>query len=219
MLPPALAPVQVVIVPISKNDDERARVVAEAERVFAVLRDQGIAVKLDDREGIMPGAKYYEWEARGVPLRIEIGPKDLEKESLCLVRRFVLEQEGEDEKALRKRRKTFLPRAEALESIRTILDTMQTELLERARQARARRTRVIDDLETYQQFFARDGGGFAWVHWAGDHAQEEEMAKRYETTIRCLPYPDQLPPEARGEGVCILTGQPSKQRVLMARAY
>jgi prolyl-tRNA synthetase len=219
VLPPKLAPIHVVVIPIFKNDADKTRVLEEAAKVAAELKAQGLAVKLDDRDGIMPGAKYYEWEAKGVPIRIEIGPKDLEKGSLCIVRRFLLEKEGETEQDLRKRRKTFLPRAEALASIKPTLDSMQHELLERARVFRAKRTRVINTLEEFEQFFAKDGNGFAWVHWAGDHAKEDEMAKRFETSVRCVPFADQIPDEAKGTGKCILTGAPSAQRVVMARAY
>jgi prolyl-tRNA synthetase len=220
VLPPKLAPIHVVVIPIFKNDAEKAKVLEEAGKVVAELKSQGLAVKLDDRDGIMPGAKYYEWEAKGVPIRIEIGPKDLEKGSLCLVRRFVLEKEGETEQDLRKRRKTFLPRSEALASIKPTLDTMQRELFERARAFRAKRSRVINTMEEFEKFFARDApGGFAWVHWAGSHEQEDEMAKRFETTIRCIPFADQLPDDAHDAGKCILTGGASAQRVLAARAY
>ena len=219
VLPPKLAPIHVVVIPIFKTDAEKTLVTEEAVKVVAELKAQGLAVKLDDRDGIMPGAKYYEWEAKGVPIRIEIGPKDLEKGSLCLVRRFVLEKEGETEQELRKRRKTFVPRAEAIASIKPTLDTMQHELFERARAYRIKRSRVINTLEEFETYFTKEAGGFAWVHWAGDHAQEDEMSKRFETTIRCIPFPDQLPEEAKGEGKCILTGNPSSQRVLMARAY
>ena len=219
VLPPKLAPIHVVVIPIFKNDAEKALVLDEAGKVVAELKSQGLAVKLDDRDGIMPGAKYYEWEAKGVPIRIEIGPKDLEKGSLCLVRRFVLEKEGETEQELRKRRKTFVPRAEAIASIKPTLDAMQRELFERARAFRTRRTRIINTLEEFENFFTKEDGGFAWVHWAGDHDQEDEMSKRFETSIRCIPFPDQIPDEAKGEGKCLLTGQPSSQRVLMARAY
>ena len=218
ILPPKLAPIHVVIVPIFKNDAEKIKVLEEAGKVAGELKAQGLVVKLDDREGIMPGAKYYEWEAKGVPVRIEIGPKDLEKGSLCLVRRFVLEKEGETEQDQRKRKKTFVPRAEALAGIKPLLDTMQRELLERAHLLRTKRSRVINSLAEFEQFF-KDGGGFAWVHWAGTDEQEEEMAKRFETTIRCIPLPNQIPAEAQGTGTCILTGQPSAQRVVMARAY
>jgi len=219
VLPPKLAPIHVVVVPIFKSDAEKSKVLEEAGKVAAELRSQGLTVKLDDREGIMPGAKYYEWEAKGVPLRIEIGPKDLEKGSLCLVRRFVLEKEGETEQDQRKRKKSFVPRAEALAGVKPLLDTMQRELLERARAFRAKRSRVINTLAEFEQYFASKDAGFAWVHWAGNHEQEDEMARRFETTVRCIPFPDQLPAEAQGTGTCILTGQPSQQRVAMARAY
>jgi prolyl-tRNA synthetase len=216
VLPPKLAPIHVVIVPIFKNDAEKAKVLEEAGKVFAELRAQGLTVKLDDRDGMMPGAKYYEWEAKGVPVRIEIGPKDLEKGSLCIVRRFVLPVEGQDERKLRKQ---FLPRAEAIAGIKPLLEMMQRELLERARQFRANRTAVINTLEEFEKYFASKDAGFAWVHWAGDHEQEDEMAKRFETTVRCIPFEDQIPEAAKGTGVCILTGKPSAQRVVMARAY
>jgi len=219
VLPPKLAPIQVIVIPIFKTPDEQARTVAEAKKVAAELKALGVAVRVDDRDGIMPGAKYYEWEGKGVPLRIEVGPKDLEKGSLCIARRFVAEIPGEAPADQRRRRKVFLPRAEAIASIAPTLAAMQKELLELARTRRTARTRVIDKLEDYEKFFKGEGGGFAWVHWAGTPAQEEEMTQRFETSIRCLPFEDQIPAEAKGEGVCILTGQPSKQRVLMSKSY
>jgi len=219
VLPPKLAPIHVVIVPIFKNDTEKTNVLAEAGKVAAELRAQGLTVKLDDRDGMMPGAKYYEWEAKGVPVRIEIGPKDLEKGSLCVVRRFVLEKEGETEQDQRKRKKSFQPRAEAIAGIKPLLDTLQNELLERARALRTKRSRVINTLAEFEAYFADKDAGFAWVHWAGNHDQEDEISKRFETTIRCIPFPDQIPAQAQGTGTCILTGAPSLQRVIMARAY
>ncbi len=219
ILPPKLAPIQVVIVPIYKTPEEQARTTAEAQAVAAELRAQGLAVKVDDREGLQPGAKYYEWERKGVPVRIEVGPKDLEKGSLCVVRRFVLEKEGESEQDLRKRKKRFLPRAEAIAGMPALMDVLQKELLERARAMREKKTRVIDTLADFEAFFKGEGGGFAWVHWAGTHENEDEMAKRYETSIRCIPFADQIPEAARGAGTCILTGKPSAQRVLMAKSY
>jgi len=187
--------------------------------VAAELRAKGLAVKVDDREGMQPGAKYYEWERKGVPVRIEIGPRDLEKGSLCVVRRFVLEKEGESEQDLRKRKKQFLPRAEALEGMPALMDLLQKELLERARAMREKRSRIIDTIEDFEAFFTGEGGGFAWVHWAGTHEDEDVMAKRFETSIRCIPFETQIPEAARGAGVCILTGKPSAQRVLMAKSY
>ena len=219
IVPPKLAPIHVVIIPIYKSDEERAAVLAAGEEVAREIRAKGYTVRHDDRDSLKPGAKYYEWELKGVPLRIEIGPKDLEKGSLCLVRRYVLEEEGEDPRALRKRRKSFVPRDEAIASIPEIFTEMQAQLLERARRSAARRTRAIDDLETFERFFKEEGGGFAWVHWAGSREQEDEMATRFETSIRCIPFPDQIPEAYRGEGRCILTGEPSAHRVVMAKAY
>jgi prolyl-tRNA synthetase len=219
ILPPKLAPIHVAIVPIYKNDDEKVKTTAEGAKLRDELKAAGLAVALDEREGLSPGAKYFDWELKGVPVRVEIGPKDLEKNSVCLVRRFVMEKEGESEQDQRKRKKSFVPRAEAVANVRTVLDEMQVQLLERARAMREKRTKVVDTIDEFEAFFKGDGGGFAWVHWAGGAEQEDEMAKRFETSIRCIPFEDQLPEAARGEGRCILTGQPSRHRVVMAKAY
>ncbi|PKM96952.1 MAG: proline--tRNA ligase [Elusimicrobia bacterium HGW-Elusimicrobia-3] len=218
VLPPKLAPVQVVVIPIYKSDEEHVKTMEEASRVAAELKALGVAVRVDDRD-MQPGAKYYEWEGKGVPLRIEVGPKDLEKGSLCIARRFVNEIPGEAPDAQRRRRKAFLPRAEAIASIVPTLAAMQAELLERARKTRDARTRVIDNIADFEKFFKGEGGGFAWVHWAGSPEQEDEMAKRFETSIRNIPFEDQIPAAAKGAGVCILTGKPSAQRVLMSKSY
>jgi prolyl-tRNA synthetase len=219
VLPPKLASRHVVIVPIFKTDEEKARVFKEADAVEAELKAQGLGVIVDKREGLAPGAKYYDWESKGVPLRIEIGPKDLDNGSLCLARRFVIEIPGEDEKAQRARKKAFLPRAEALARVRPLLDEMQRELFQRALNHRAKRTRVIDTLEEYEKFFQQDGGGFAWVHWAGSAVDEDAMAKKFQTSIRNVPLDGQAPAGAEGPGKCIFTGQPSARRVLMAESY
>ncbi len=217
--PPKLAPVQVVIVPIFRSDEERALVLSEAQTVRKELLARGVSVKVDDRENMNPGAKYYEWELKGIPIRVEIGPKDIEKQSLCVVRRFVLGAPGDDEAALRKKKKQFFPRQEALEKIPALLAQMQSDLLEGARQLRKQKSRVIDSIPDFEEFMKSDGAGFAWVHWAGEAADEEEMARRYETSIRCIPLDNQIPDDARGTGKCILTGKPSAQRVVMAKAY
>ena len=220
ILPPKLAGTHAVIVPIFKSDEEKSRVFAEADTVAAELKAQGLSIHIDRREGLAPGAKYYEWEMKGVPLRIEIGPKDLDNGSLCIAKRFVKEVPGEDEKALRSRKKSFLPRAEAIARIKPILGEMQKELYERALAFRATRSRAIDTLDEYDAFFKKDGGGFAWVHWAGSAEDEEAMAKKYQTSIRNIPLEGQAPvgiPE--GEGKCIWTGKPSTRRVIMAGGY
>ncbi len=154
-----------------------------------------------------------------MPVRIEIGPRDLEMGSLCVVRRFVIEQDGETEQEQRKRKKQFIARAEAIAGMPGLMDTLQKDLLERARIMREKKTRILDTIEDFEAFFKGEGGGFAWVHWAGTHEDEDTMAKRFETSIRCLPFEDQIPEAGRGPGTCILTGKPSAQRVLMAKAY
>jgi len=219
IIPPKLASTHIVIVPIYKTDEEKARVYVEAGKVEAELKAKGLGVIVDRREGLAPGAKYYEWESKGVPLRIEIGPKDLDNGSLCVARRFVIEQPGEDEKALRSRKKAFLPRAEALAKIESILAEMQSQLFERALANRTRRTRVINSIAEFEKFFNQEGGGFAWIHWAGSAEEEDAMAKKYQTSIRNIPLDGQAPPGAEGPGVCILTGNPSGKRVVMAQSY
>ena len=96
---------------------------------------------------------------------------------------------------------------------------MQGELLDRARAQHQARTRVIDSLSDFERFFKEEGGGFAWVHFAGEAKDEEELGRRFETSIRCIPFADQIPEAARGAGTCILTGKPSAHRVVMAKAY
>jgi prolyl-tRNA synthetase len=221
VLPPKLASTHVVIVPIFKTDEEKARTFAEADKVEAELKALGLGVKVDKREGLAPGAKYYEWECKGVPLRVEIGPKDLDQGQLCVARRFVLEQPGEDEKALRSRKKSFLPRAEALANIPKILAEMQEQLFVRAKAFRDGRSRVIDSVADFEKFFNEDGGGFAWVHWGGTPEEEDELAKKYQTSIRNIPLPGQGPAgaDADAPGTCPFTGKPSQRRVVMSQSY
>lgn len=218
VLPPKLAPLPVVVVPIFRGEEERARVFAECARVVEALKEQGLAVHWDRREGLTPGAKFYEWEMKGVPLRVEVGPRDVDEGFLVIVRRVVPEAPGDDETALRMKKKQILPRSEALAKIRSILDEIQRHLLERARERCRRHSRRIDTLEEFERFF-QQGGGFAWVHWAGTREDEEAMARRYQTTIRNIPFPGQDPTGAEDKGVCILTGKPSERRVVMSQAY
>ena len=218
VLPPRIASTHVVVVPISKTPEERAKVMPECAKVVAELKAQGLGVHLDDREGLTPGAKYYEWEMKGVPLRIEVGPRDVDSGSLAVARRIVREIPGEDEKATRGRKKSFLPRAEALSKVRPILDEMQKDLFQRALDFRTKHSRVVDTLDDYEKYF-KEGGGFAWVHWAGGKEGEEEMARRFKTSIRNIPFEGQGPAGSEGEGKCILTGKPSTRRVVMSEAY
>jgi prolyl-tRNA synthetase len=208
VLPPALAPVEVVVVPIYRKDDERAKVLAECDAVRKALAPSR-RVHVDLREGQSPGWKFNYWELKGAPLRIEVGPKDLEKGQLCIARRFTAGGAPGEKSA-----KEFLPRATALERIPAILDGMQRDLLERAKTFRASRTRRIDDRDAFVRFFEEEGGGFALAHWCGDGACEKLMAEKQKTSIRNIPLD-----AAEEEGRCVHCGKPSRRRVVMAQAY
>ena len=177
IVPPRLAPVQVVIVPILKGDDPSA-VLEKVDEISARLKAAGVRVKIDARDNLSPGAKYYEWERKGVPFRLEIGPKDLEKGSVALARRVV--PEGE-------KRKSFLPEGQAVAEMPELLETFQFELRDAAKARREANTvrgvKTLDELED-----ALDGGaGFVFTGWNGDPAVEEVVKDRTKATIRCLP--------------------------------
>ena len=205
VLPPLLAPTQIVIVPIYRKDHEKVPVLEECDAVEATLKkEKDFRVVVDKREGQSPGFKFNEWELKGVPLRIEVGPKDLEKGQLCLARRF-----GADGKS-------FVPRQEALESIPGILESMQKDLYQRAFDFRVSRQREIDVMEDFVDFFTNQGGGFALCHWCGDGDCEKALADEHKTTIRVIPF------ESAGyieDGVCIRCGGPSHTRVVMGLSY
>jgi prolyl-tRNA synthetase len=208
ILPPALAPVQVVVVPIYRKEGERSKVLAECEAVSRRLTP-AFRVHVDAREGQSPGWKFNLWELKGAPLRIEVGPRDLEKGQLSLARRFDASLAANE-----KARKELLPREGAIEEIPQLLARMQGELFERAKALRASRSREINDLAAYRRFFSEEGGGFAHCHWCGDEACETALAEELKTTIRNLP----LDPPAES-GSCIRCGKPSGRRALMAMAY
>jgi prolyl-tRNA synthetase len=219
IVPPKLASLQAVIVPIYKSDDEKKRVEAHCEKVLALLRERGFAVHFDGRDGMTPGAKYFDWEVKGVPLRIEIGPRDVEADKVVVVRRFLLEQPGEDEKSLRQRKKQFFTTAEAVEKLGGILDEIQQQLFEKAMAFRKAHSRCINSIGEFEKYFKEEGGGFAWVHWAGTREEEEAIAKKYQTSIRNIPDSGQGPEGSDGPGTCIFTGRPAARRVVMSEAY
>lgn len=204
VLPPRLAPIQVVVIPIYRKEDEKARVLEACDAVQAAL-GKDLRLHIDRREGQTPGFKFNEWELKGVPVRIEIGPRDLEKDQLCVARRF-----GGDGK------KQFLPRQEALARMPDLLAAMQRELFERALAFRESRTREIDSLDDFADYFGKEGGGFALAHWCGQDACENSLAEKHKTTIRVIPF------ESAGhveDGSCIHCGSASRQRVVLAQSY
>jgi prolyl-tRNA synthetase len=199
ILPPRLAPWQVVIVPIYKTDDERASVLEAARAVRAALG--GFRVTLDEREGSSPGFKFNDWEMRGVPLRIEIGPKDVAKGTVVLARRDRPGREG----------KSFVPREEVAVAVGRTLDEIQKALYERALAFREARTA---DPADYAEFKSAVEQGFAFSYWCGSAECEKSIKEETKATLRCVPL-DQPP----GEGRCIYCGAGAREKAYFAKAY
>lgn len=218
VLPPKLAPVHIVIVPIFRDDAQRAQVMQAAEALKAELSKVDLAdetsryrdrleVVIDDRP-IRPGAKYYEWERKGVPLRVELGPKDLEKGQVCVKMRIDTAAGSGKE---------FIPQTEFLATIHARLTKYQNELLAAANKRMSDRTIKVDSWDQFREVFKGDSSSFAWCHWDGTKETEAAIKDETKVTIRCIPLPGQGP--APEDGKCVKSGKPSKQRVLMAKAY
>jgi len=200
IMPPRLAPIQTVIVPIYKKDDERAATVAEAHRVGKILKDAGIRAHVDDRDNFKPGWKYAEWELKGVPLRLEIGPKDLEKKSVFSARRDIREKIG-------------FPVDGIVDAVTERLDTIQKALFDKAVQFRADNTHRVEDWKQFKDVLETKGG-FLYAHWDGSTETEEAIQEETKATIRAIPLDDDFE-----DGGCVYSGKPSKRRVLFAKAY
>jgi prolyl-tRNA synthetase len=201
VLPPRVAPYQVVIVPIPpRKGDWNEAVLPKAREVLATLRASGIRAHLDDRDTQQPGFKYADWEMRGVPLRLELGPKDIEKDQCVLVRRDT-------------REKAFVPLAGAPTRVQELLDQVQKNLLERARKFVADNTTRVSSWDEFQQIMA-GRRGFLIAGWCGDADCEAKIKQETKATVRVIP----LEGEAR-PGTCIRCGRPSPQEVYFAQAY
>ena len=211
VLPPKLAPIHVVVVPIYRKDDEKDVVLAKADEIARSLREDGLTVELDDRVGIKPGAKYYEWERKGVPLRIEIGPRDIASNTVMAKRRISeLDERG-------RAKKETLPMEGLGVHVGRILDEFQTFLFDRAKSRVEESMIEIDAWDEFEAAFADGKSRFVWAHWDGTEKTELAIKDKTKATIRCIPLPGEGPaPEA---GKCILTGAPSEQRVLFAKNY
>ena len=206
VLPPKLAPIQVVIVPMGRDEETRARTFGEADRLALELKQKGIRVKVDKREKESPGFKYAHWELRGVPVRIEVGPRDLDEGSLVLARR----DSGEKETVAIG---SVVDRAVALQ------DEIQGALFARALAFREANTVRVDSWDEFLAAFPGEGGGgFVVAHWDGTEETADRIATETKATIRCLPLTPLDPSDAE-PGVCVLTGKPSERRVVFARAY
>jgi len=198
VLPPRLAPIHVVIIPIYQGQ-ERERVVAEAEKIANRLRGE-YQVKLDDRDQYRPGWKFNEWERRGVPLRIEIGPKDISRQQVVLVRRDTGMKESVDLLGLE-------------EKVGKILEEIQGNLFQRALSFREKYSFYLDDYEEFKRVLD-DPGGFIYAYWCGSSLCEEKIQEETRATLRCIPFLQE-----ESEGTCIYCGNRASRRVIFARAY
>ena len=200
VLPPELAPHQVVIVPIYKGDQERATIEKAVAPLLEALRQEDIRVHFDNRDTHKPGFKFNEYELKGVPLRIGIGPRDVTNNTVELARRDTLN-------------KTTVAQADLVAEVTKTLADMQHQLFVRAEQFRADHTTEVDDFDTFKKVL-EEKGGFVAAHWDGTEATEMAIKEATKATIRCIPL------DAKAEqGSCVYSGKPSNQRVLFAKAY
>ena len=201
IMPPRLAPVQLVVVPIFKTDEERAIVLEGARRLRKELVDAGIRLKLDEREGISPGFKFNDWEMRGVPLRLELGPKDVAKGSVVLARRDRPGREG----------KSFVAQQVIVPAVRETLEEIQKSLYDRAVGFRRANT---EEPAAYEEFKEAVEKGFAFAWWCRSSACEEKIKEETKATMRCIPLE-----QPGGSGKCIYCGNAAKAKAIFARAY
>lgn len=207
VIPPRLAPYHAVIVPIWRNDDQRSTVLEAVAAVTPDLEASGLRIHLDDRDGLNPGAKYYDWERRGVPLRLEVGPRDVESGAVMAVRRFT--PEGAE-------RKTALPSESIGSVLPGLLETIQNELFDAARERRdAATVRGVEDYDEFRRLMDEQGG-FAFTGWCGDAACEQRVKEDTKATIRVIP-DDEFRSET--EPRRCLCGEDSVGEVVRAKAY
>jgi prolyl-tRNA synthetase len=200
VLPPRIAPLQVVIVPIFKGPDQKALVDARVSEITAELKARGISFKYDDAENNRPGWKFAEYELKGVPVRIAIGPKDIENGVVEIARRDTKE-------------KNSVPVAGVADYIHQLLEDIQANLFNRAKSFRDAHINPANSWEEFKTLLT-EKGGFVAAHWDGTSETEEKIKEETKATIRCIPLNNQ-----QEQGVCIYSGKPSTQRVLFALAY
>jgi prolyl-tRNA synthetase len=199
VLPPRLAPYQVVIIPIYKNDAERSAVMEVVEKLKSEL--SSFRLKIDDRTEVTPGFKFNDWELRGVPLRIEVGPKDVEKGSFAMARRDIPGRDG----------KSFVPQAGAAKTVGDMLDQIQAGIFQKALDFRKDH---IFDPKTYDEMKEVLQNGWSYSWWCGDAACEAKVKEDTKATTRNIPLD-----QDRGNGKCIVCGKPASEKVYFSRAY
>jgi len=201
VLPPKLAPIQVVIVPIYKGEDQLNAIREKLGPYIDSLRKAGVSVKLDDRDTHKPGFKFAEWELKGVPLRLAMGPRDMENNTIELARRDTGEKES------------FDLANDLVEKVQSLMEEIQTAIYQKAFDYRAAHTTPVNTYEELKEVLETKGG-FVSAHWDGTPETEEKIKEETKATIRCIPLD-----QDDEEGECIYSGKPSKRRVLFAKAY
>jgi prolyl-tRNA synthetase len=213
VLPPKLAPIQVVIVPIYKTDEQLSTIAAKVDEIQAALRSKGISVKFDTRDGMTPGFKFADWEMHGVPVRLALGERDLQNGTIEVSRR---DKDRSEDGA-----KTVQQIQGIADHVEKLLAEIQTNIYRKAQAFREANIKRVDSYDEFKSIMARgdasgsgSGGGFVLAHWDGTTETELKIKEETKATIRCIPLdaPDE-------DGTCILTGKPSKRRVLFAVAY
>ncbi|HRA71981.1 MAG TPA: proline--tRNA ligase [Flavobacterium sp.] len=200
VLPPNLAPIQVVIVPIYKTDEQLSEITTVVNELISEFKKLNITVKFDNRTNQKPGFKFAEWELKGVPIRIAVGPKDIENGTFEVARRDILTKE-------------IISKDGIAVYIKNLLEQIQIDLFEKALDYRETHITEVNSFEEFKDVLERKGG-FVSAHWDGTAATEEEIKNLTKATIRCIPLNG-----VKEAGSCILTGNPSAERVLFAKAY
>lgn len=200
VLPPKLAPIHVVIVPIFRSDEELSKITAKVDELSAALRKQGLSVKFDSRDTHKPGFKFAEWELKGVPVRLAIGPRDLENGTVEVARRDTKE-------------KQVMKLEEVDTKIPALLEDIQRNIFQKAKSFRDSLITRVDSFEDFKRMLD-EKGGFVLAHWDGTKETEAAIKEQTKATIRCIPLD-----AAEEQGVCVYSGKPSSLRVLFARAY
>jgi prolyl-tRNA synthetase len=204
--PPRLAPIQVIIVPMGRDEETRTRTFGVSDGFADELKALGVRVKVDKREKESPGFKYNQWELRGVPVRIEVGPRDLDAETVVIARRDTGEKET-------------VAVADAVARAAALQPVIQQAIFEKALAFRTENTKRVDTWEEFLTAFEGEGGaGFIVAHWDGTQETEDRISDATKATIRCIPLEPLIPSDAE-PGLCVLTGKPSERRVVFARAY
>jgi len=204
-LPPSVAPLQAVIVPIWRKPEEADTVMVAARAIYQTLEAAGIRVRFDDRDGLTPGFKFNDWEMRGVPVRIEIGPRDVASRQVVLARRDIPGKQG----------KVSAPIDDLAAHLNTLLAEIQKNLFVQARDAMRANTRAFTDYSLLRaQMEGEGGGGLADIYWCGNAVCETKIREETRATGRAIPLNQDSPP-----GPCIVCGEPSKERAYFAKAY